>query len=185
MSIRNLLVRSCLTALFASHGAVLQAASLQVAPVLVDVPAPGATSSLKLHNEGTKPLDAQVRIFKWTQVDGADSLTPTDDVAASPPLASLRPNTDYTVRIVRTSKEPVAKEESYRLLVDELPSPASGPAASGPVTSEPVTSGPGALEPDRLGSGCVITGHSISVGSYSSAMDSSGMGIQVGRFLAS
>jgi fimbrial chaperone protein len=42
----------------------------------------------------------------------------------------MRPNTDYTVRIVRTTREPVAKEESYRLLIDELPGPASGAAAS-------------------------------------------------------
>jgi fimbrial chaperone protein len=101
-----------------------QAASLQVAPVLVEVPAPGAAATLKLRNEGNRPLDAQIRIFKWTQIDGADVMTPTNDVAASPPLASLRPNTDYTVRIVRTKKEPAAKEESYRLLIDELPAPA-------------------------------------------------------------
>ncbi len=75
-------------------------------------------------------MDAQIRIFRWTQVNGADSLTPTDDVAASPPAVSLRPSTDYTVRVVRTTKEPVAKEESYRLLIDELPGPASGAAAS-------------------------------------------------------
>jgi fimbrial chaperone protein len=130
MSIRNVFVRTSLTVLFASHGAMLQAASLQVAPVLVEVPTPAATATLKLHNEGTKPLDAQIRIFRWTQVDGADSLTPTDDVAASPPAASLRPSTDYTVRIVRTTKEPVVKEESYRLLIDELPGPATGAAAS-------------------------------------------------------
>ena len=87
MSIKSFCVRASLTALFASHGAMLQAASLQVAPVLVEVPAPGATSTLKLHNEGTKPLDAQIRIFRWTQVNGVDTLTPTDDVAASPPAA--------------------------------------------------------------------------------------------------
>jgi len=130
MSIKSLFIRAILTALFASHGAMLQAASLQVAPVLVEVPTPAATSTLKLRNEGTKPLDAQIRIFRWTQVDGADSLTPTEDVAASPPLASLRPSTDYTVRIVRTSKEPVVKEESYRLLIDELPAAAAGAPAT-------------------------------------------------------
>jgi fimbrial chaperone protein len=130
MSIRTFLVRASLAALFASHGAMLQAASLQVAPVLVEVPTPGTTATLKLRNEGDKPLDAQIRIFQWTQVDGADSLTPTDDVAASPPAASMRPGTEYTVRVVRTSKEPVAKEESYRLLIDELPGPASGAASS-------------------------------------------------------
>jgi fimbrial chaperone protein len=130
MSIKACLVRASLTALFASHCAMPQAASLQVAPVLVEVPAPGATATLKLRNEGTKPLDAQIRIFQWTQVDGADVLTPTNDVAASPPAASLRPNTDYTVRIVRTKKEPAAKEEAYRLLIDELPGPAPTQANS-------------------------------------------------------
>ena len=34
-----------------------------------------------------------------------------------------RPNTNYVVRIVRTKKEPVATEETYRLLIDELPGP--------------------------------------------------------------
>jgi fimbrial chaperone protein len=130
MSIRSFFVRTILTALFASHGAMLQAASLQVAPVLVEVPTPAATGTLKLRNEGIKPLDAQIRIFRWTQVDGADLLTPTEEVVASPPLASLRPSTDYTVRIVRTSKEPVVKEESYRLLIDELPAAATGPATA-------------------------------------------------------
>jgi fimbrial chaperone protein len=130
MSIKSCLVRASLTALFASPCAMPQAASLQVAPVLVEVPAPGATATMKLRNEGAKPLDAQIRIFQWTQVDGADVLTPTNDVAASPPLASLRPGTDYTVRIVRTKKEPPAKEEAYRLLIDELPEAAASPSAS-------------------------------------------------------
>jgi fimbrial chaperone protein len=130
MSIKSCLVRASLAALFASPCGLPRAASLQVTPVLVEVPAPGATATLKLRNEGAKPLDAQIRIFRWSQVDGADSLTPTDDVVASPPQASLRPNTDYTVRIVRTVKEPIAKEESYRLLVDELPAGATGAAAA-------------------------------------------------------
>lgn len=130
MSIKSCFVRASLTALFASPCAMPQAASLQVAPVLVEVPAPGATATMKLRNEGTKPLDAQIRIFQWTQVDGADVLTPTSDVAASPPVASLRPNTDYTVRIVRTKKESAAKEEAYRLLVDELPESTGGQSSS-------------------------------------------------------
>lgn len=130
MSIRSILVRAVLAALFASPGAMLQAASLQVAPVLVEVPAPGVASTLKLRNEGAKAINAQIRIFRWTQANGADVLTPTDDVAASPPVASLKPGTDYTVRIVRTSKEPIAQEEAYRLLVDELPEPSQGGAAT-------------------------------------------------------
>jgi fimbrial chaperone protein len=134
MSIKSILVRVVLTALFASPGALLHAASLQVAPVLVEVPAPGVASTLKLRNEGPKPINAQIRIFRWTQVNGADVLTPTDDVAASPPAVSLKSATDYTVRIVRTTKEPVASEEAYRLLIDELPEPTQ--AAVGTVNIE-------------------------------------------------
>jgi len=130
MSLKSCFVRASLSALLVSPCAIPQAASLQVAPVLVEVPAPGAAATLKLRNEGSQPLDAQIRIFQWTQVDGIDTLTPTNDVAASPPLASLRPNTDYTVRIVRTKKEPAVKEEAYRLLIDELPAQAAAQAAS-------------------------------------------------------
>jgi fimbrial chaperone protein len=129
MSIKHNLVGAWLTALLISPCGTPHAASLQVAPVLVEVPAPGATATLKLRNEGSQPLDAQIRVFQWTQVDGADVLTPTNDVAASPPVANLRPNTDYTVRIVRTKKEPVAKEEAYRLLIDELPQATPGTAS--------------------------------------------------------
>jgi fimbrial chaperone protein len=130
MSIKSFLIRASLTALFASSSVIAQAASLQVVPVLVEVQAPGAAATLRLRNEGDRPLDAQIRIFRWTQVDGVDTLTPTNDIAASPPLASLRPNTDYTVRIVRTSKEPVVREESYRLLIDEVPAAANVQAAT-------------------------------------------------------
>jgi fimbrial chaperone protein len=36
-------------------------------------------------------------------------------------MAQLAPSADYTARIVRLSKQPVSGEESYRLLIDELP----------------------------------------------------------------
>jgi fimbrial chaperone protein len=39
-------------------------------------------------------------------------------------MVSLRPATNYVVRVVRTKKDPVATEETYRLLIDELPGPA-------------------------------------------------------------
>ncbi|MBI1866760.1 MAG: molecular chaperone [Methylocystis sp.] len=98
-----------------------RAASLQVTPVGIEVTAPGAGSTVKLHNEGTTKINAQVRVFRWVQTDGQEKLEPTDDVVASPPMARLDPGADYTVRIVRLSRQPVSGEESYRLLIDELP----------------------------------------------------------------
>lgn len=100
-----------------------QAASLQVAPVSLEVQAPGAAATITLRNEGTTPLNAQIRLFRWIQANGQEKLDPTDEVVASPPIATLPPKTDYTVRLVRVTKRPVSAGESYRLFVDELPDP--------------------------------------------------------------
>jgi fimbrial chaperone protein len=48
-------------------------------------------------------------------------LEPAEGVAVSPPIAQLKPGGENMVRIVRTSKAPVRGEESYRVVVDELP----------------------------------------------------------------
>jgi fimbrial chaperone protein len=63
----------------------------------------------------------QIRVFRWRQAGGRDVLEPTTDVVASPPATTLPPGADYLVRVVRTAERPPAQEESYRLLVDELP----------------------------------------------------------------
>jgi fimbrial chaperone protein len=40
---------------------------------------------------------------------------------ASPPAAKLAPKSNYVVRVVRVTKRPVSGEESYRVLIDQLP----------------------------------------------------------------
>jgi fimbrial chaperone protein len=92
-----------------------------VAPITIEVQAPGAAATLQLRNVGTSPLNAQTRVFRWVQVNGQEKLEPTDEVVASPPIASVAPKADYTVRLVRVTKQPVSSGESYRLFVDELP----------------------------------------------------------------
>src|SRR5262245_51778841 len=98
-----------------------QAGSLQVEPVLIDVTAPGAASTINLHNAGPTPINGQIRVFKWSLVNGEERLEPTDDVVASPPSVTLGPDAKNIVRVVRVAKTPVVGEESYRLLVDQLP----------------------------------------------------------------
>ena len=103
--------------------AIALASSLQVMPVNIEVPAPGAASAVTLENPGTDLVNAQIRIFKWSQAGGKDDLQPTTDVAVSPPAIKLEPGKKSVVRIVRLSKTPVQAEETYRLVVDELPKP--------------------------------------------------------------
>lgn len=100
------------------------AASLRVSPVLIDLNAPTAASNIQIWNDAKHPIGVQVRIFRWTQKDGVDSYTPATDVAVSPPISQLKPGGENMVRVVRTTKSPVKAEESYRLIVDELPNAA-------------------------------------------------------------
>lgn len=99
------------------------AASLRVAPTNLELIAPDSAAVLNLHNDAKRPINVQIRVFRWRQVDGVEQLEPTSVVVASPPSTQLGPNADYVVRVVRVNKAPVGTEESYRLLVDELPDP--------------------------------------------------------------
>ena len=119
---RSTFVKAVLTATLALAAYdPCQAGTLQVEPVIVDVTAPGGASTVTLRNEGAAPIEAQIRVFRWSLVDGQEKLEPTDDVVASPPSATLTPKGLYIVRVVRVSKKPMVGEESYRLLVDQLP----------------------------------------------------------------
>ena len=81
-------------------------------------------------------------------------MTPTDALAASPPLLQIGANAGQLIRLVRTAVDAPAAEESYRVLIDELPAPGT-PVENGitirlrysvPVFVEP----PGMPAPPRL-----------------------------------
>lgn len=101
-----------------------KASSWSVSPTRFELIAPNVASVMTLRNNGKDPVNVQIRIFRWTQVNGVERLEPTMDVVASPPATRLTPFNEYLVRLVRVARKPVAAEESYRLLVDELPRPA-------------------------------------------------------------
>jgi fimbrial chaperone protein len=112
-----------LTASFISAPFLSFAASLQVSPTLIDLETEkSAASTITVRNTGTEPMNAQVRVFKWTQDGSKDVFTETTDVVASPPMTKLDPKGSYVIRVVRTKQTAPVGEESYRLIVDELPS---------------------------------------------------------------
>jgi fimbrial chaperone protein len=112
-------------ALAALGGAQATAASLRVSPVSLDLPAGQNATTLTLQNDDAAPLNVQIRVFRWTQANGRDVLTPAAGVVASPPIAKVEPGASRTVRVVRLDGRPPQGEEAYRLIVDELPPPLS------------------------------------------------------------
>lgn len=110
-------------------GGAACAASLQVAPILVELAHGEQAEALWLSNAGERPIRAQVRVMGWTQVTDADRLEPSRDLVPSPPIVEIAPGQQQLVRIVRPQSGAVRGELAYRLLVDELPDPQQAPGA--------------------------------------------------------
>ena len=105
------------------------AATLQISPVTVELQAGENASGITLRNPAGRPIYGQVRVFRWDQANGADTLSASQDLIASPPLIEIAPNGEQLVRLVRASTAPVAGELSFRILIDELPQPGETPTS--------------------------------------------------------
>lgn len=120
-----------------------RAQSLAIAPVTLNIVPGQRATSLTITNVGLVESVVQIRPFLWTQHPD-DALTPATDVIVSPPIVKIPANGSQIVRIlVRRPAEP--REISYRLLVDQIPPPATPGTVqlalrfSLPVFVEPVT----------------------------------------------
>ena len=99
------------------------ASGLQVSPVSISVPATQNAEGVWLSNTGDNPVRAQVRVFRWTQENDADQLAPTKDLLASPPMIELAVGERQLIRAIRLGAPPTdGAEQTYRLIIDELPS---------------------------------------------------------------
>lgn len=129
------------------------AASLRVSPVTIQLEAPASAARLTLANPGDDATQIQVRVFRWTQVDGEDRLERASGLVASPPATEIQGGGESLVRIIRVAESPVAREESYRVLVDQLPEPGVRRGASLDILmrySIPVFVSPGDQAPPEI-----------------------------------
>lgn len=121
------LTLSCL-AMLGGLSRYAESATLQVAPVTLNLSTNQRAAALYLTNTGTRAIHAQVRIYDWSQQAGRDVLTLTDKIVSSPAVASLEPGQQQLVRIVVLNPGLNPLEQSFRLQIDELP---GLPSASG------------------------------------------------------
>lgn len=104
-------------------GSQAAAAGLQISPISLTIPSDKKADEIWLRNAGDDVVHAQVRVYRWSQADGEDVLTPDTAIAASPPMVQVAPDQQQLVRVVRVGAlaAPAAQERSYRVLIDELP----------------------------------------------------------------
>jgi fimbrial chaperone protein len=104
----------------AANGQDLQ--GLTVVPVSFEMGPGQMTAVLKIENHTDHETDFQVRPFAWDQPGGADRLTPTDVLVASPPLGRIAVGGQQVVRLV-LRRPAQGQEASYRILLDQVPPP--------------------------------------------------------------
>ena len=118
--------RLCL-ALFAAAAlasGAAAAAGLQVSPVTLTLPPAQNADGLWLSNTGDNVVNAQVRVYRWTQEGGEDKLTPLRGLLVSPPMLQLPAESRQLIRAIRVGAPPSgegAVQEAYRVIIDELP----------------------------------------------------------------
>jgi fimbrial chaperone protein len=102
----------------------VMASGLQVSPISLSLQARENASGLTLSNTGDNVVHAQVRVYHWSQDETGDQLTLSRGLLASPPMIELNPSEKQLIRIIRATAPPQgsgAVEDSYRVLVNELP----------------------------------------------------------------
>jgi len=103
-----------------------RAASLEVSPVVIEAPPGQSTATLRVTNAGTSTTQVQVRGFAWSQTAAGDELAPTSELLLSPPIFAVPPGQTQVVRLLLRPRGGAEKERAFRLLIDEIPSPAAG-----------------------------------------------------------
>ena len=98
------------------------AGQFSVSPVRIQMTARDRATAITLTNEGDSELVMQADIYQWKQKpDGQDDLQLSEDLILSPPILKLQPGSRQVVRLASLRPEPSGEQQTYRLIVREIP----------------------------------------------------------------
>jgi fimbrial chaperone protein len=103
------------------------AASLQIIPIRLQLLSNQKTASISVNNEAATPVTFQLKIVKWTHVNGKDVYEYTKNILVTPPIVSIQPQQKQIVRLGALTPPDPKKGETYRLIIREVPSPTLEP----------------------------------------------------------
>lgn len=118
----NKFLRHLCSSFLVLYSTVAFSASLQVAPISVKFEPTKTAEAIWLTITSDQPIRAQTRVLKWTQSDEKDILNPTREIVASPAVTQIPAGGRQLIRVIKVADLDLQQEQSYRLLIDELPS---------------------------------------------------------------
>jgi fimbrial chaperone protein len=106
------------------------AGNISVYPLRVTMDATRNAESLTVRNLADQPLLLQPTVVKWSQKDGQDIFEPTRDILVSPALIEVPARESQVVRLSLRRAPDSSSELSYRIMLREVPKPASGTSSA-------------------------------------------------------
>jgi len=100
------------------------AGSFTISPLRAELSARARTAALTVRNEDASPVVVQATAVLWEQREGTDALTPSQDLIVSPAVFTLEPGASQLLRVALRRGADPGRELSFRLLLEEVPSPA-------------------------------------------------------------
>ena len=97
------------------------AGSVELSPITLQMVGKERTTTLRVRNTEAQPITLQLRAVDWTQANGEDAYAPSQTLAVSPPVFTLKPGETQTVRVVIEGVDTIKTEKAYRLILDQIP----------------------------------------------------------------
>lgn len=94
------------------------AGSFQVDPVSIELLPGRRSTALTVRNAGAEPVSVRVHLYRWTQQNGEDVYSETDELIASPPIFTIGPNATQLVRVGPRRRTATG---AYRVVLEEIP----------------------------------------------------------------
>jgi fimbrial chaperone protein len=97
------------------------AANVLISPVILKLGSNQQILSFTVTNKSDAKVTFQLSAKKWSQKNGVDSTANTNDIIVTPPIVTIAPGTEQTVRVGLRSPTNHQTEATYRIILSQLP----------------------------------------------------------------
>jgi fimbrial chaperone protein len=112
-----------LAAVLAGASAPVQAGSVTLEPVRIELTSRRLAVSVQIRNVSPEPTTLQAHVTAWRAQGTEESLTDSDDLLLNPPVFNLKPGQAQFMRVGLRRPTESPAEATYRLIVEEVPPP--------------------------------------------------------------
>lgn len=103
------------------HGSRAYADGLAISPLRAVLSTHVRTAGFTLISQEPNPTLVQVHLFGWSQQNGVDRLTPSDDLLVGPPIFTIQPGQTQLIRVGLRNEAATQREATYRIIIAEVP----------------------------------------------------------------